>query len=115
MEIVVRNHLMRKGFNVTTNPNVKIQGSNIRIDSLLLRPSVNPTRLVYATDEVNSVIETKNNAVANQSRIIKENFDELNRVSGNFRFAVIVLSERKGHTHEITEEKLQNSKRALRS
>jgi hypothetical protein len=108
-EIVIRDHLLRKGFNVTTNPNVKIQRSNIRIDSLLLKPSVDPNKLVYEPDEVKSVIEIKNNAVADQSRIIKNNFDELNRISGNFRFAVIVLSERRGYTHEITEEKLQNS------
>jgi len=108
-EIVIRNHLSRKGFNVTLNPNVKIQGLNIRNDSLLLKPNINPNNLVYAHNKVDTVIEIKNNAVANQSRIIKENFDELGRI-GNFRFAVIVLSERKGYTHEITEEKLQNKK-----
>jgi len=108
-EIVIRKHLMRKGFNVTLNPNVKIQWSNIRNDSLLLKPNINPNKLVYAPNEVDTVIEIKNNAVANQSRIIKENFDELGRI-GNFRFAVIVLSERKEYTHEITEEKLGNKK-----
>jgi hypothetical protein len=108
-EIVIRNHLLRKGFNVTLNPNVKIQGSNIRNDSFLLKPNINPNKLVYGPNEVDTVIEIKNNAVANQSRIIKENFDELGRI-GNFRFAVIVLSERKGYTHEIIEEKLQNKK-----
>jgi hypothetical protein len=108
-EIVIRNHLLRKGFHVTLNRNVKIQGSNIRNDSLLLKPNINPNKLVYAPNEVDTVIEIKNNAVANQSRIIKENFDELGR-NGNFRFAVIVLSERKGYTHEITEEKLENKK-----
>lgn len=109
-EIVIRNHLLKRGFNVTLNPNVKIQGSEIRNDLLLLKPNVNPGKLMYAPNEVDTVIEIKNNAVANQSRIIKENFDELRRVSGNFRFAAIVLSERKGYTHEITDEKLENPK-----
>jgi len=108
-EIVIRKHLLRKGFNITLNPNVKIQGSNLRNDSFSLKPNINPNKLVYAPNEVNTVIEIKNNAVGNQSRKIKENFDELGRI-GNFRFAVIVLSERKGYTHEITEEKLQNKK-----
>jgi hypothetical protein len=109
-ETVIRNHLLKRGFNMTINPNVKIQGSNIRIDSLLLKSTANPNKLLYAPTEVDTIIEIKNNAVGNQSRIIKENFDELSRVSENFRFAVIVLSERKGYTHEITEEKLQNKK-----
>jgi hypothetical protein len=109
-ETVIRNHLLKRGFNMTLNPDVKIQGSNIKIDSLLLKPSVNPNKPSYSPSEVDTVIEIKNNAVANQSGIIKENFDELSRVSENFHFAVIVLSERKGYTHEITEEKLENKK-----
>jgi len=109
-EIVIRNHLLRRGFNVTLNPNVVIQGSGIRNDSLLLKPNVNPSKHVYAPNEVDTVIEIKNNAVANQSWIIKASFDELRRISDDFRFAVIVLSERKGYTHEITDEKLGNSK-----
>ncbi|MGD0495706.1 MAG: hypothetical protein ABSB28_06660 [Candidatus Bathyarchaeia archaeon] len=109
-ETVIRNHLLKRGFNMTLNPNVKIQGSNTRIDSLLLKPSVISSKLIYAPNEVSTVIEIKNNAVANQSKIIKENFDKLSRISENFRFAVIVLSERKGYTHEITEEKLENKK-----
>ena len=109
-EIVIRNHLLAKGFNMTLNPNVVIQGSTIRNDSLLLKPNVNPNKRIYAPNDVNAVIEIKNNAVANQSRIIKSNFDELRRVSENFRFAAIVLSERKGYTHEITDEKLGDPK-----
>lgn len=109
-ETVIRNHLLKRGLNMTLNPNVNIQGSSIRIDSLLLKPKTNPNKLSYSPSEVNTVVEIKNNAVANQSRIIKENFDELSGVSENFRFAVIVLSERKGYTHEITDEKLENKK-----
>jgi hypothetical protein len=109
-EIVIRNHLLAKGFNVTLNPNVMIQGSTIRNDSLLLKPIVDPSRRMYSPNEVDTVIEIKNNAVANQSRAIKSNFDELGRISENFRFAAIILSERKGYTHEITDEKLGNPK-----
>jgi hypothetical protein len=109
-ETVIRNHLLKRGFNMTLNPNVNIQGSSIRIDSLLLKPKTNPNKLSYSPSQVDTVIEIKNNAVANQSRLIKENFDELSGVSENLRFAVIVLSERKGYTHEITEEKLENKK-----
>jgi hypothetical protein len=52
------------------------------------------------------VIEIKNNAVANQSLIIKNNFDELSKTFPTLRFAAVILSERKGYTHEITNEKL---------
>lgn len=111
-EIVIRNHLLKRKFNVTLNPNVKIVGSNIKNDMLLLKPkpNINSNKIMYAPNEVDMVIEIKNNAVANQSRIIKRNFDELGGISEKFRFAVIVLSERRGYTHEITEEKLENKK-----
>lgn len=109
-EIVFRNYLLNRGFNVTLNPNVRIQGSRIKIDSLLLKPDVNPSKWMYAPNEVDTIIEIKNNAVANQSKIIRENFDELRRLSENFRFAAIVLSETKGYTHEITDKKLGNPK-----
>jgi len=109
-EIVIREHLLRKGFNLTSNPNVKILGSKIKNDLLLLKPAINPHNKEYSPDEVDMVIEIKNNAVANQSRIIKENFDELKELSSNLRFGVIVLSERKGYTHEIVDEKLGDGK-----
>ena len=109
-EIVIRNHLLKRKFNVTLNPNVKIDGSNIKNDMLLLKSNINSNKLMYAPNEVNMVIEIKNNAVANQSRIIRRNFNELQGISEKFRFAVIVLSERRGYTHEITEEKLENKK-----
>jgi hypothetical protein len=105
-EIVIREHLLRKGFNVTSNANVRVLGSNIKNDLLLLKPTINPNQKEYSPNEVDMVIEIKNNAVANQSRIIGENFDELKELSPNLRFGVIVLSERKGYTHEITDEKL---------
>jgi len=109
-EIVIRKYLLKEGFNVTLNPNVKIEGSKIRIDSLLLKPKVSQNELVYVPDKVDTIIEIKNNAVACQSATIKENFDRLRKISDNFRFAVIVLSERKGYKHEITDKKLKNKK-----
>jgi len=110
-EIVIREHLLRRGFNITLNPNVKFLGSNIKNDLLLLKePKTNPNQLEYSLTEVNMVIEIKNNAVANQSRIIKENFDELKALSPDLRFGVVVLSERKGYTHEITDTKLGDRK-----
>jgi len=105
-EMVIREHLLRKGFNVTSNANVRVLGSNIKNDLLLLKPPINPNQKEYSPNEVDTVIEIKNNAVANQSRIIRENFDELKELSPNLDFCVIVLSERKGYTHEITDEKL---------
>lgn len=109
-EIVIRNHLLEKEFNVTLNPNVKVLGSNIKNDLLLLKPKINPNQSEYSPNEIDMVIEIKNNAVANQSRVIKENFDKLKAVSQNLRFGVVILSERKGYTHEITDEKLGDKK-----
>jgi hypothetical protein len=107
-EVVIREHLLRRGFNLTFNPNVKLAGSNLKNDLFLLRSRINPDQKEYSPGEVNLVIEIKNNAVANQSEIIKENFDELRKLSSELRFAVIILSEKKGYTHEVTNEKLGN-------
>ena len=107
-EVVIREHLLRRGFNLTFNPNIKLVGSNIKNDLFLLKSTINPDQKEYSPNEVKLVIEIKNNAVANQSEIIKENFDELKKLSKDLSFAVIVLSEKKGYTHEITNEKLGN-------
>ena len=98
-ENVIRNHLLSHGFNVALNPELKIHGSNKsadRIDSLLLKPNVDPTRYnrVYSPNEVSVVIEIKNNGVANQSSKIAKKFNQVMEISDNFRFAVIVLSEK---------------------
>jgi hypothetical protein len=81
-----------------------------RIDSLLLKPIVDPDRPTYKPHEVDTVIEVKNNCVANQSEKIIEKFDKIAKVSENFHYAVIILSERKGYTYEITEASLKNEK-----
>jgi hypothetical protein len=98
-ENVIRNHLLSHGFNVSLNPELKIHGSNKtadRIDSLLLKPNVDPTRYnrVYSPNEVSVVIEIKNNGVADQSSKIAKKFNQIMEISDNFRFAVIVLSEK---------------------
>lgn len=96
-ENVIRNHLLSHGFNVALNPELKIHGSNKtvdRIDSLLLKMDVDPNKRVYSPNEVSVVIEIKNNGVADQSSKIAKKFNQLKEISHNFRFAVIVLSEK---------------------
>jgi len=105
-EVVVREHLLRRGFNVSFNPNIKLKGSDIKNDLLLLRSTVNPDQNEYAPNEIDVVIEVKNNAVADQASLIKKNFDELKSLSPDLRFAAVVLSEKTGYKHEITDEKL---------
>ena len=107
-EVVIREHLLRRGFNLTFNPNVKIAGSDIKNDLFLLKSTINPDQKEYPPNEVKLVIEIKNNANANQSEIIKGNFDALKKLSKDLRLAVVILSEKKGYTHEVTDEKLGN-------
>jgi hypothetical protein len=105
-EVVIREHLLRRGFNLTFNPNIKLAGSNKKNNLFLLKSTINPDQKEYSPNEVNLVIEIKNNAVANQSEILRKNFDELKKLSLDLRFAVVILSEKKGFTHEVTDEKL---------
>ncbi len=107
-EVVIREHLLRRGFNLTFNPNIKLVGSNKKNDLFLLKSTINPDQKEYSPNEVNLVIEIKNNAVANQSEILRKNFDELKKLSPDLRFAVVILSEKKGYSHEVTDEKLGN-------
>ena len=114
-EIVIRKHLSGKGFNVALNHELIIQGTNgraERIDSLLLKTSVEPGRLnrTYQPHEVDTVIEIKNNAVADQSDKIRVKFGKIEQISLDFRFAVVILSETKGYAHEVTDKKLENKK-----
>ncbi|MGE5532727.1 MAG: hypothetical protein ACM3UN_00095 [Bacillota bacterium] len=104
--VVIRENLLRRGFNLTFNPDIKLKGSDIKNDLLLLHSTANPDQKEYAPNEVNMVIAVKNNGVANQSTLIKKNFDELRQLSPDLRFAVVVLSEKTGYQHEITDEKL---------
>jgi len=109
-EVVIREHLLRRGFNLTFNPNIKVVGSDIKNDLFLLKPTINPDQKEYLPNEVNLVIEVKNSAAANQSRITKENFDALKQLSPDLRFAVIILSEKTVCTNEVTDEKLGDGK-----
>jgi hypothetical protein len=95
-EIVIRNHLLEKDFNVTLKPEVKIRGSSRtigRIDSLLLKNGVDSDKSEYEPNDVRMVIEIKNTGVACQSIRMNKKFNELREIL-DFRFAVVVLSER---------------------
>jgi hypothetical protein len=107
-EVVIREHLLRRGFNLTFNPNIKLVGSNKKNKLFLLKSTINPDQKEYSPNEVNLVIEIKNDAVANQSEILRKKFDELRKLSSELRFAAVILSEKKGYAHEVTNEKLGN-------
>jgi hypothetical protein len=121
-EIVIRSHLLKHGLNMS-EPKARIEGSDIEIDLLLLKPNIN-TRMEapYQHGELSTVIEIKNNAVGGKRRIdgtqedpndkIRNDFDELEGVGAD-RFAVIVLSEtlpsnpeRKPYKWRIQESKI---------
>jgi Holliday junction resolvase-like predicted endonuclease len=104
-ENVIRNHLLSKGLNISRT-RVRIESSWIEIDVLSLKGSVSPEKSEYSPSEVNTILEIKNNAVADQTTIIRNNFDKLRQIARDMRFAVIVLSEREGYKHAIKEEKL---------
>jgi hypothetical protein len=113
-EIVIRNHLLKEKFNVTLKPNVKIQGSNIRNDSLLLMPNVDASKPIYSPNETDIIIEIKNNAIVSRrnkqriepSALIREKFDEMEKTTKVSRFAVVILSENSNYIYRITEEKI---------
>ncbi len=102
-EIVMRNHLLRRNLNLSMNPNVRIQGSKIKNDLLLLKNGVNPTQETFTSDNVKIVIEIKNNAVGGKimengkredpNKVLRSKFNELEAITNVRNFAVIVLSE----------------------
>ena len=102
-EIVIRNHLLRRNFNLSLNPNVTIQGSKIKNDLLLLKSGVDPNQKTYPSDQVKMVIEIKNNAVGGKTmengkredpnKVLRAKFNELEATTNVRNFAVIVLSE----------------------
>jgi hypothetical protein len=120
-EIVVRNHLLQSGLNIS-KPKVKINGSSMEIDLLSLKNKVNPNRdTPYEPSEVDTVIEVKNNAVGGKRRSdgtqedpnerIRNDFNRLERLTKTNRFAVVVLSEtllppRKPYKWRFCEEKI---------
>lgn len=102
-EIVIRNHLLRRNFNLSMNPNVTIQGSKIKNDLLLLKNGVNPNQKIFTSDNVKMVIEIKNNGVGGKTmengkredpnKVLHVKFNELEGTTNVRNFAVIVLSE----------------------
>lgn len=102
-EIVLRNHLLRRNLNLSINPNVRIQGSKIKNDLLVLKNGVNPNEEIFPADSVKMVMEIKNNAVAGRilkngkredpNKILRFKFNELEVMAKVKNFAVVVLSE----------------------
>ena len=96
-EIVIRNHLLNHGFRMALNLELTIQGKSEKadlIDSILLKDDVDQNKMIYQPNEVDTVIEIKNNGVADQSTKIRWKFEKLRHISRVFRFGVIILSER---------------------
>jgi len=105
-EVVIREHLISRGFNVTLNPNQKIEGSEIKSSMFLLEPIANPSQKEYATNEIKMVIQILNCADADSLNKIKTQFDELRKIGKYLQFSAVILSEKVGYTHEITTAKL---------
>lgn len=105
-EVVIREHLISRGFNVTLNPNQRLKDSEIKNSIFLLEPIANPSQKVYTPNEVKMVIQILNNTDADSLNKIKTQFDDLRKISKYLQFAVVILSEKIGYTHEITTDKL---------
>jgi hypothetical protein len=105
-EVVVREHLISRGFNVTLNPNQRLEGSEIKNSMFLLEPIANPSQKEYAPNEVKIVIQILNNADADSLSKLRAQFEELRKVGKYLQFVVVILSEKIGYTHEITTDKL---------
>ena len=105
-EVVIRERLISRGFNVTLNPNQKIEGSEIKCSMFMLEPIINPSQKEYAPNEIKMVIQVLNNTDADSLNRVKTQFDELKKNGKNLQFAAVILSEKIGYTHEITTEKL---------
>lgn len=102
-EIVIRNHLIKKGLNISKIPEVTIEGSKITNDLLLLKPGVDPNQKTYASNHVKMIIEVKNSGAGSKilengkredpNKLLKFKFNELEALTNVKNFAVIVLSE----------------------
>jgi hypothetical protein len=106
VEVVVREHLVCRGFNVSLNPDLKLEGSELKNDLFMLSPISNPSQKAYEPSEIKMVVKIINSADAESAEEIKAHFDELKKLASYLSFAVLILSEKKGYTHEITDEKL---------
>ncbi|XHH09493.1 MAG: hypothetical protein ACFCUE_02380 [Candidatus Bathyarchaeia archaeon] len=106
VEVVIRERLVCRGFNVSLNPSVKLEGSELKNSMFILDSISNPSQKEYTPNEVKMVIQVINSADADSLSKIKAQFDELKKIGKYLQFAVVVLSEKVGYTHEITTEKL---------
>jgi hypothetical protein len=106
VEVVIRERLICRGFNVTLNPNVKLEGSELKSSMFILDSISNPSQKEYAANEVKLVIQILNSADADSLEKVKGQFDELKKIGKYLQFAAVILSEKVGYTHEITTEKL---------
>jgi hypothetical protein len=124
-EIVVRDYLIKHGLNMAldkelTPKELTIKGYQAyteadRIDALSLKAGVNQHKLVYDSEEVNTVIEIKKTAASDTvSDDIHRKFKALEAISPDLHFAVIVLSERllspTPYKNAICEEKVDIAK-----
>jgi hypothetical protein len=100
---IIRNHLIQKHLNVSTVPDVLIQGSKTKNDLLLLKDGVDPNQKAYSPSQVKMVLEVENNAVGGKSlknggredpnKALRFKFNEIEANTDVRNFAVIVLSE----------------------
>ncbi len=106
VEVVIRERLVCRGFNVSLNPNVKLEGSELKNSMFILDSISNPSQKEYAPNEIKMVIQILNCADSDSLDKVKAQFDELKKIGKYLQFAVVVLSEKVGYTHEINTEKL---------
>lgn len=102
-EIVLRNHLLRRNFNVSMYPNVTVLGSEIKIDLLLLKGGVDPYQKTFTSESVKMALEVRNSGVGsktlengkqlNPNKVLRFKFNELEAMTNLKNFAVVVLSE----------------------
>ncbi|HEX7481954.1 MAG TPA: hypothetical protein VF350_00615 [Candidatus Bathyarchaeia archaeon] len=103
VEIILRNHFLRRNLNLSMIPNVTIQGSKIKNDLLLLKSGVVPNQDSYSSDQVKMIIEVKNNSVGGKTlengnredtnKLLHFKFNELEATTNVRNFAVVVFSE----------------------
>jgi hypothetical protein len=102
-EIVLRKRLLTRNLNLSTIPNVTIEGSKIKNGLLLLKNGVDPNQEIYSPDQVKMVIEVKNNSVGaktlkngkqeDPNKTLRTKFNELEATANVKNFAVVVFSE----------------------
>ena len=102
-ETVIRSHLQRRNLNVSTVPDVTVQGSKIKNNLLLLKVGVDPNQKTYPSDQVKMAIEVKNSGVGGKTlpngkiqdpnKTLRFKFNEIEATANVKNFAVIVLSE----------------------